>query len=115
MASYSVIEDKAGSLTLYVFADVTREVCIYARGGYESIPGQLSQDIVALRAGLDPVAAWDGGDEDSQASWNALTEEGRRYGEWTIIADEDGIIPAEQMGVMGRREFYGDALSSSAA
>lgn len=100
---YSVIEDNAGGLHLYVFGGAAAETCVYACHGYERRPGALLADITKLELG-DDTSAWDG-DEDPQAAWDAWT-----FGPngWTQIADEDGPVPKENMGAAGRREFYGN-------
>lgn len=87
--NYEVIEDNGGGLYLAVFDPNGN--CIYLHQGYEYIPGQLSGDLVAINAGVNPVAAdWDGNEENPQSVYDAITS--YQYG-WAIVADNASIYP----------------------
>lgn len=61
MKEYKVIEDNGGGLALVVFAE-DGETVEYIHTGYEYNPGQLTEDLAALKNGDDPVKDWDGND-----------------------------------------------------
>lgn len=103
---YSAVEDNGGGLSLFVFSDKSRESCIYAHSGYEEIPGQLSEDIGALRQG-DSTEGWNITNPMPQETWDQMaTFISAGNGGAHIIADEAGILPAEDMGAAGCLEFY---------
>lgn len=68
---FEVFEDNGGGLHFFVFDDDNE--CIYGHSGYELNPGQLSEDIVALRKGEDPLL-WDGCCDDPAADYKSLDE-----------------------------------------
>lgn len=96
---YQVIEDNGGGLTLVVFG--SNNNVEYLHDGYEHNPGQLQQDLKALRDGDDPANDWEGNAEDPQAMYDNITS--YEYG-WEIVADNDGIYP-DKMGAAARIEF----------
>jgi hypothetical protein len=96
---YQVIEDNGGGLTLVVFGGSGNVE--YLHDGYEYNPGQLQQDLKALRDGDDPANDWEGNAEDPQAMYDNITS--YEYG-WEIVADNDGIYP-DKMGAAARIEF----------
>ena len=102
---YSVVEDNAGGLTLFVFSDLARSKVIFAHTGYQydDMQGRLVEDLAALQADITSVAEWEGNDEQGQAMWDGLDVQS--YG-WKVVANEHGPIAAEKMGVAARREFY---------
>lgn len=109
MKKYMVIEDNGGSLALAVFAE-DGETIDYIHAGYEYNPGQLSEDLEALKNGSDPVKEWDGNelysDPEMEApedleSWFPLDQKGTG---WEIVADNDGIYP-DDMGSAAKFEF----------
>lgn len=103
---YNAVEDNGGGLHLFVFADASRESCIYAHSGYEEIPGQLSEDIGALRQG-DSTEGWNITNFTPQEAWEEMEAAiAQRNGGAAIIADETGPVPADQMGAAGCLEFY---------
>ena len=112
MKNYKVIEDNGGGLTLVVFAE-DGETIEYIHSGYEYNPGQLSEDLEALKNGDDPAKDWDGNDlnnaemeapEDLE-SWFPWNQKGQG---WEVVADNDGIYP-EDMGGSASQEFLHDA------
>lgn len=112
MKNYKVIEDNGGGLALVVFAE-DGETIEYIHSGYEYNPGQLTEDLEALKNGDDPAKDWDGNDlnnaemeapEDLE-SWFPWSQKGQG---WEVVADNDGIYP-EDMGGAASREFLHDA------
>jgi hypothetical protein len=102
---YTVLEDGGGGLYLFVFAGPSRKRVIFAHSGYEYVQGQLTNDIANLKAG-DDTSDWENCEEDPQGLWKAYLESSDQ--EWKWIADEDGIVPADNMGGSGQEEFYPD-------
>lgn len=109
MKNYKVIEDNGGGLTLVVFAQ-DDETIEYIHTGYEYNPGQLTEDLEALKNGDDPVADWDGNELDSVEdmenpedleSWFPWDQKGIG---WEVVADNKGIYP-EDMGSIAKTEF----------
>lgn len=106
MKNWKVIEDNGGGLTLVVFKSEQCGKLSYLHTGYEYNPGQLAEDISALKAGSDPATEWDGNelensdstDFESYFPWNQ-----KGIG-WEVIADNDGIY-TDEMGAAGRYEF----------
>lgn len=97
--SYKVIEDNGGGLHLVLFED---DKVVYLHSGYEYDPGQLTEDIQALKDGQHPINNyWDGNDDDPQASYDYIIK--FEYG-WAIVADQDGVYP-DKMGGAARLEF----------
>ena len=112
MKNYKVIEDNGGGLTLVVFA-ADCETIEYIHSGYEYNPGQLTEDLEALKNGDDPANDWDGNDLDSVdgmenpedlESWFPWSQKGQG---WEVVADNDGIYP-DDMGGAASREFLHD-------
>ena len=108
MKKYMVVEDNGGGLTLVVFA-ADGETIEYIHSGYEYNPGQLTEDLEALKNGDDPAKDWDGNDlnnaemeapEDLE-SWFPWNQKGVG---WETVADNGGIYP-EDMGAAARAEF----------
>ena len=108
MKKYKVIEDNGGGLALVVFAE-DGETVEYIHTGYEYNPGQLTEDLEALKNGDDPAKDWDGNDlnnaemeapEDLE-SWFPWNQKGVG---WETVADNGGIYP-EDMGAAARAEF----------
>lgn len=105
MKNWKVIENNGGGLTLVVFESEEYGNISYLHTGYEYNPGQLTEDISALKAGSNP-AEWDGNeltnsdstDFESYFPWNQ-----KGIG-WEVIADNDGIY-TEKMGIAGQYEF----------
>ena len=113
MKEYKVIEDNGGGLALVVFAE-DGETVEYIHTGYEYNPGQLTEDLEALKNGDDPAKDWDGNDLDSVdglenptdlEGWFPWNQKGQG---WEVVADNDGIYP-EDMGGAASREFLHDA------
>lgn len=113
MMNYKVIEDNGGGLALVVFAE-DGETIEYIHSGYEYNPGQLTEDLEALKNGDDPAKDWDGNELDSTEgmenpedleSWFPWSQKGQG---WEVVADNDGIYP-EDMGGSASREFLHDA------
>ena len=108
MKKYMVIEDNGGGLTLVVFAQ-DGETVEYIHSGYEYNPGQLTEDLDALKAGADPAKEWDGNELDNVdmeapedlESWFPWEQKGQG---WQIVADNDGVYP-EDMGAAAKIEF----------
>lgn len=98
---YTVFEDSAGGLRLYVLERLeSGEVAlVYGHCGYEYAPGQLSYDLEALRRGEDP-REWDNG--LPEVSLEAYYDSDVAYS--ALIADEDGLY-FDYMGVAGKEEF----------
>jgi hypothetical protein len=96
--TYQAIEDNGGGLTLVIF-DAQNEV-VYLHSGYEYNPGQLTEDLDALKT-TDPRTDWEGNSETPQGDYDQLTS--YEYG-WQIVADDDGIYP-DVMGAAARKEF----------
>jgi len=94
---YKVYENNAGGLSLFIF-DETGKV-IYGHHGYEYVPGQLRQDIEALKES-DP-RQWDGCVDDPV----------KEYKEWSgepttrRVADETGGLYPYYMGHNAKREL----------
>lgn len=118
MKKYKVFEDGGGGLTLVVFAQ-DGETIEYIHTGYEYNPGQLTDDLKALKSGDDPAKDWDGNDlndadvidggkkfcldveETDVEFW--FPWEQRNVG-WKVVADNDGTYP-EDMGAAAKIEF----------
>ena len=100
---YQVIENNGGGLTLVVFG--SNNNVEYMHDGYEYNPGQLQQDLKALRDGDDPANDWGGNAEDPQAMLRIMYDNitSYEYG-WEIVADNDGIYP-DKMGAAACIEF----------
>lgn len=102
---YKVTEDTAGMLCLFVFDENGR--VIYANGGYESYPGNLSANLDALDNGEYP--AWDSNIEDPgpdpQELWDRMSED--EYGWVEICSGKDGVrkLYKDNMGTDAKREF----------
>ena len=129
--TWQVSENNGGGLTLYVWDG---DKLIYGHAGYEYNPGQLSEDIGALKKG-DNTSDWEGNDitdEDIVKTYRTKSDD---HGQETIdkddvfdkngkvipltseeyyddhestkiIADESGVVEEENMGAAGRKEFY---------
>lgn len=108
MKKYMVIEDNGGGLTLVVFAR-DGETVEYIHSEYEYNPGQLTEDLDALKAGADPAQEWAGNELDNAdmeapedlESWFPWEQKGPG---WQIVADNDGVYP-EDMGAAAKIEF----------
>lgn len=109
MKEYKVIEDNGGGLALVVFAE-DGETVEYIHAGYEYNPGQLTEDLEALKNGDDPAREWDGNELDGtegienpedMESWFPWNQKGVG---WETVADNGGIYP-EDMGAAARAEF----------
>ncbi len=96
---YQVIEDNGGGLTLVVFGSNSNVE--YLHSGYQCVPGQLQQDLKALRDGNDPANDWEGNAEDPQEIYDNITS--YEYS-WEVVADNDDIYP-DKMGAAARIEF----------
>ena len=107
MKNFAVIEDNGGGLALIVYGENGK--IEYIHTGYEYHPGQLSDDLEALKNGDDPARDWDGNDlhttgmenPEELESWFPWEQKGVG---WEIVADNDGIYP-EEMGTAARIEF----------
>lgn len=95
---FVIIEDNGGGLTLVVFDD--NGSISYLRTGYEYILGQLTNDLIELTNGSDPLT-WEGCEENPEEIYNDFLF--HEYG-WEIIADNDGLYP-DKIGAAGRLEF----------
>ena len=99
MKDFEVFENNGGVLILLVYDhDGETE---YIHTGYEFCPGQLSQDLQALREGADPARDWDGNEIDDFVPCQL----GGPWGD--LIADNWGTYP-HNMGAAGLREFCPD-------
>lgn len=98
MKTYQAIEDNGGGLHLFVW-DATDKL-IYQHSGYEYNPGQLSQDIAALKTGT--TAGWEGNEIDE---YPALYQEilDTEFG-YEVVADHNGMYP-DRMGAAAEIEF----------
>ena len=103
MKNFEVLEDNAGQLYLAVFDD--KYNCIYIHGGYEYNPGQLQEDLQALKNG-DDVLQWDG--NCGGYTWEYGEAPQALYEEISpvcnVVADNDGIYP-DKMGTAAKIEF----------
>lgn len=107
MKKYQVIEDNGGGLTLIVYGE-NGEI-EYIHTGYEYYPGQLLNDLEALKDGDDPARDWDGNDlyttgmehPEELESWFPWEQKGIG---WEVVADNDGVYP-EEMGEAASIEF----------
>ncbi len=103
MKNYEVLEDNAGQLYLAVFDD--KYNCIYIHGGYEYNPGQLQEDLQALKNG-DDVLQWDG--NCGGYTWEYGEAPQALYEEISpvcnVVADNDGIYP-DKTGNNAKIEF----------
>lgn len=97
--TYQVIEDNGGGLTLVIFD--SQNAVVYLHDGYEYNPGQLTEDLKALRHYPSPLSDWEGNSGTPQADYDNLTS--YEYG-WQIVADNEGIYP-DVMGAAARIEF----------
>ena len=108
MKKFNVIEDNGGGLALVVFAQ-DGETVEYLHSGYEYNPGQLSEDLDALKAGADPALEWDNNEVDGAEienpedleSWFPWNQRGIG---WEVVADDEEIYP-EKMGYAAKEEF----------
>ena len=109
MKNYKVIEDNGGGLTLMVFAQDGKTI-EYIHTGYEYNPGQLAEDLEAMKSGDDPSKDWDGndmnnydGEEDPKdlEAWFPWEQKGQG---WEVVADNSGVY-TEDMGSAARLEF----------
>lgn len=85
--TYKVTENNAGGITLYC-VDVNGNE--FAHNGYESIPGQLFEDLSNLLCGQD-VSGWEGNDLQSEEIckiYRTKIEYGE-FGRQEVIDDED--------------------------
>ena len=94
-----------GGLTLVVFESEEYRKLSYLHTGYEYNPGQLTEDISALKAGSNP-AEWDGNELENSDStdFEFYFPWSQKGIGWEVIADNDGIYP-DKMGAAGRYEF----------
>lgn len=100
MRKYEVIEDNGGGLTLVVFNKNGK--VDYLHSGYEyEKHGRLICDLEALKNGDNPVADWDGNEDNPQAVYDNIVS--FEYG-WEIVADNDGMYP-DKMGCAACFEF----------
>lgn len=98
MFQYEVIEDNAGGLYLAVF---NKGNVIYMHTEYEFNPGQLSEDIKALKRGDNPIIDWEGNVENPQKLYEEITSNVNTY---KIVRDNNGVYP-NNMGAAARLEF----------
>lgn len=99
MLKFEAIEDNAGGLYLVVFDN--NGDAIYMHTEYEFNPGQLSEDIEALKRGDNPASDWDGNVESPEELYGEITSNINTY---KIVCDNDGIYP-NNMGAAARLEF----------
>lgn len=108
MRRFQVIEDNSGGLHLAVF-NKNGDNVTYFHSGYEYNPGQLRNDIYALKCGANPEIEWDGNcggytyeyHTDPQILYDELTS--YEYG-WNIVADNEGIYE-DNMGKSAQIEL----------
>ena len=103
MKKVEVYESNAGCLALVVYNDNGKPEYIHT--GYEFVPGQLLQDLVALGDGADPAKEWENNylyDPDDDEFKEIDIEE--EFGGWSLVADNDGIYP-KKMGTAAKIEF----------
>jgi len=97
---FEVIEDNGGGLTLAVFNE--NGLVEYLHTGYEYSPGNLLDDLRALKSGDNPVEEWDGNEDDPQGIYDDLISDipcGCQ-----IVADSKQIYP-DRMGFAACKEF----------
>jgi hypothetical protein len=97
--TYQLIEDNGGSITVAVFDG---DEVVYLASGFE---GNSSEEMADAIHDLDmgeSIDSWDGCIDVANAGFETLTEayekwftpEAMRNGGWSIVADQDGIYPA---------------------
>lgn len=99
MLRWKVIEDNAGGLYLVVLEGGR---AIYFRPGYEHIPGDLCDDLLALQAGEHPIRdGWEkpADVDDPHAAYDELMS-----GPAEVVADQDGIY-YDRMGAAAQSAF----------
>jgi hypothetical protein len=107
IAIYTIIEDNGGGLHLCILTDAGRETCTHVFSDWEYDPANLVASLAALDAGETDVDDWENAQPNPQSLYERLTDdEMRRNGGTKIIADENGPIAVERMGVSGVSVFY---------
>lgn len=101
MKQFEVYENNAGGLSLVVYNEETEKL-EYIHTGYEFNPGQLSEDIAALKDGDDPAMMWDGNEIDCFTNLEINEFASGEFGK--LVADNDAIYP-ENMGSSACIEF----------